>query len=65
MEVMEYICIDSKIRGLEPWYLNGTLSNDEKRAFEDHLRYRPKCADDLPLDKVIFSILKEGLAPVE
>ncbi len=58
MPNLDYVCIDSKIRELEPWYLNGTLDQKDKKVFENHLKICPRCAEDFSIDKMIFEAIK-------
>lgn len=53
-----YVCIDPKIQQLKPWYLNCTLNDQDRKVFEKHLEVCPRCAQDFPLDKLIFEAMK-------
>lgn len=53
----KYVCIDPKIRDLEPWYLNDTLPLKDKKVFENHLKICPKCSQDFRIDKLVFETM--------
>jgi Zn finger protein HypA/HybF involved in hydrogenase expression len=50
---------ENKIKDLLPWYLNQTLSEDEAKKVEAHLKGCPKCQKELEELRGISSGLKE------
>ncbi len=56
---LNYVCLDPKIQAMAPWYLNGTLNDHDREIFERHLTVCLRCAEDFPIDRLIFETMKQ------
>jgi len=54
-------CANRDIVELLPWYLNGTLAEDERRAVERHLQSCPSCRREIGLLRTVTLAMGENI----